>query len=105
MKLAYLHFGGLVAVGFDPTEQYLLTVSHSGRGVFNTDDWTRVARDPALAYPVSGMAIGIGPIDGLCIRVVELDSERGIVLQSRSGRISLHCESSGITVESIEPPP
>ena len=30
----YLHIGGLVAAGFDPSGAYLLTITHSGRGVF-----------------------------------------------------------------------
>jgi hypothetical protein len=61
-------------------------------------DWTRVARDPTLAYPENGVAIGIGPIDGVRIPVVELDSSRGVSFTSRDGRITLRCESSGIAV-------
>jgi len=41
--------GGLVAGGFDSAGEYLLTVSHSGRGVFSTATRERVARDTALA--------------------------------------------------------
>jgi hypothetical protein len=37
--LVYLHVGGLVAVAFDETGRYLLTVSHAGRGVFDTATW------------------------------------------------------------------
>ncbi len=62
-----LFVGGLVAKGFDATGKYLLTVSHSGRGIFSTDTWERVARDPSLAYPIEGKAIGIGPIDSQVI--------------------------------------
>jgi hypothetical protein len=40
----HLFIGGLVAADFDSTGAYLLTVSHSGRGVFSTDSWERVAR-------------------------------------------------------------
>ena len=98
MKNTYLHIGGLVAVGFDASEQYLLTVSHSGRGVFRTIDWARVARDTTLAYPENGVAIGIGPIEGVNIAVAELDSEHDLSFTSRSGKITLHCESSGISV-------
>ncbi len=71
--VAYLHVGGLVAIGFDPSGRYVLTVSHSGRGVFDTLTWQRVARDPALAYPEDGEAVGIGPLAGQRIKVSELD--------------------------------
>ena len=46
----YLHVGGLVAAGFDPSGAYLLTITHSGRGVFATQTWSRVARNTELAY-------------------------------------------------------
>jgi hypothetical protein len=42
----HLLVGGLVAMGFDNTGKYLLTVSHSGRGVFVTETWKPVARRP-----------------------------------------------------------
>lgn len=72
-----LFIGGLVAAGFDPTGAYLLTVSHSGRGVFETSSWERVARDPQMAYPEGGHAIGIGPIGGVSIPVTEIDRKTG----------------------------
>ncbi len=56
---ATLHIGGLVAAGFDPSGRFLLTVSHDGRGVYDTNNWERVARDYDLAYPENGYAIGI----------------------------------------------
>jgi hypothetical protein len=92
------HIGGLVAVGFDPTGSYLLTVSHSGRGVFSTKTWERLARDYALAYPVDGRAIGIGPIEGLSVVVAELDTEHDIYVTSPDGKMKLHCQSSSIEV-------
>jgi len=73
----YLFIGGLVAAGFDPTGRYLLTVSHSGRGVFETETWQRVARDLVLAYPQNGFTTGIGPIEGQSIRVIEMDYDSG----------------------------
>ena len=63
-EIKYLHLGGLMAVGFDATGKYLLTVSHSGRGVFSTESWERVARDYELVYPEEGIALGIGPAPG-----------------------------------------
>ena len=98
MTTKYLRIGGLIGVGFDASGSYLLTVSHAGRGVFETGNWERVARDSALAYPENGRAIGIGPIDGQIIAVWELDSEHPIRVSSPGGEVTLHCESSGIEV-------
>ena len=96
----YLFLGGLVAVGFDASGSYLLVISHSGRGVFSTRTWEKVARDPELAYPADGLGIGIGPIEGEMIPVVEFDSSSAIVhIRSTDGRVVLSCESSGIAVE------
>jgi hypothetical protein len=67
----YVNIGGLVAAGFDKSGEYLLTISHSGRGVFSTKTWSKVARDTEHQYPVAGCAIGIGPISGQSIPVVE----------------------------------
>lgn len=96
----YLPVGGLVAAGFDASGAYLLTITHSGRGVFSTNTWERVARDVAPAYPKAGLGIGIGPIAGQSICVTEMNYQRGSMrLSSPDGRITLHCESSGIEVE------
>jgi hypothetical protein len=98
--LTHLIVGGLVAAGFDPSGQYLLTVSHSGRGVFCTRAWQRIARDYALAYPENGTAIGIGPIEGQAIAITELDYEtETLQYQSPDGRIKLRYESGTIFVE------
>jgi hypothetical protein len=98
----YLPIGGLVAAGFDSTGEYLLTITHSGRGVFSTTTWERVARDHSLAYPENGKGIGIGPIGSVEIAVVELDSDHDCHFQSRDGTLQLHCESSGIDVEQLD---
>ena len=98
----YLLIGGLVAVGFDATGKFLLVVSHSGRGVFSTDTWQRVARDTKLAYLDAGVAIGIGPIAGESIRVTEMNYETGEVqVTCLDKHICLHCESSGIRVSRL----
>jgi hypothetical protein len=100
----YLHLGGLVAAGFDATGAWLLTVSHSGRGIFSTATWERVARDYSVAYPDAGASFGIGAIAGQSIPVVELDFDSAPVrLTSPDGRIVLDCESSLITVEIFAP--
>lgn len=95
----YLHIGGVVAVGFDASGDYLLVITHSGRGVFSTCTWERVARCTEPAYPVDGIGIGIGPIDGQAVAVTELDFESDFMRVSCSNRpIVLECESSGIEV-------
>jgi hypothetical protein len=95
----YLFVGGLVAMGFDATGRYLLTVTHSGRGVFAVGTWERVARDPKLAYPDVGKAVGIGPIDGQVIEVHERDERREqIAMKSPDGRFQLLGDSEGIAI-------
>lgn len=95
----YLHIGGVVAVGFDASGSYLLVITHSGRGVFSTRTWERVARDTDLAYPVGGVGVGIGPIDGESIPVTEMNYDRGEMrVVDPCGRFVLECESSGIAV-------
>jgi hypothetical protein len=95
----YLHIGGLVAVGFDASGSYLLTVTHSGRGVFSTRTWERVARSTELAYPEKGIGIGIGPIAEQSIPVTEMNYETGEMrVVDPHGRFVLECESSGIAV-------
>jgi hypothetical protein len=95
----YLTIGGLVAAGFDPSGEYLLTVSHSGRGVFVTTSWERVARDPHLAYPESGHVLGIGPIDGVSVPVYEIDySTERLKFSTPDGKVSLEYEQGTLTV-------
>ena len=95
----YLHIGGLVAVGLDNSGSYVLTITHSGRGVFSTETWERVARSNELAYPVGGVGVGIGPIDGQIIPVAEMNHETGkMQLVDPDGRFVLECESDGISV-------
>ena len=95
----YLFVGGLVAMGFDATGKYLLTVTHSGRGVFAVGTWERVARDATLTYLDAGKAIGIGPIDGQTIEVQERDERRDrIAMNSPDGRFQLLGDSEGIAI-------
>jgi hypothetical protein len=95
----YLHVGGLIAVGFDSIGAYVLTITHSGRGVFSTRTWERMARNTEPAYPVAGVGVGIGPIAGQLISVTEMNYDTGEMrLVSPDGRIVLECESSGIAV-------
>jgi hypothetical protein len=99
----YLHIGGLVAAGFDASGYYLLAITHSGRGIFSTSTWERVARDYTLAYPENGYAVGFGPIADQAVPVTEMDFQKGAMrLTSSDGRITLDCESSGIAVEASD---
>lgn len=86
-------------MGFDPSGEYLLTISHSGRGVFSTRTWERVARDPALAYPENGHGVGIGPIAGVLVPVTEMNYDtEDLALTSSDGSVSLEYDSGTITV-------
>jgi hypothetical protein len=94
-----LFIGGLVAAGFDPAGAYLLTVSHSGRGVFEVTSWERVARDSQLAYPEGGRAVGIGPIDGVFISVNEIDYKTGnLRFSSPDCKLNLEYEEGTLTI-------
>ena len=98
----HLFIGGLVAAGFDSTGAYLLTVSHSGRGVFSTGSWERVARDTQLAYPKTGVAHGIGPIEGVPVPVQEIDYDTGqLRFSSPDGRLSFEYEDGTLTITSV----
>lgn len=98
----YLFVGGLVAAGFDPTGSYLLTVSHSGRGVFLVGTWQCIARDTELSYPQDGHAVGIGPIKGVRLPISELNYDTGeLYLQSPDGKYALEYEGGTITVIEI----
>ena len=86
-------------MGFDSSSEYLLVISHSGRGVFSTRTWERVARDTQAAYPDDGCGIGIGPIEGVRVVVTEIDFDTGrLLLSSSDGSISLEYECGTITV-------
>ena len=101
MCLAQLHVGGLVAVGVDPSGGYLLTVSHSGRGVFDTTTWQRVARDIELAYPVDGKAVGIGPLAGQILDVTEIDYDTSTLTDAPVGKAFVVSYEEGVvTVDS-----
>ncbi len=98
----HMFIGGLVAAGFDFTGAYLLTVSHSGRGVFSMGSWERVARDTQLAYPKNGVAHGIGPIEGVSVPVQEIDYDTGqLRFSSPDGRFNFEYEDGTLTITSV----
>ena len=94
-----LFIGGLVAVGFDAAGKFLLTVSHSGRGVFSTATWERVARDATVVYPDAGMISGIGPLDGVSVPVKEVDYDTGVLrFTSPDGKLCFMYEEGAIEI-------
>lgn len=107
MRPNALSFGGLFAMGFDDTGEYVLVVSHSGRGVFSTRTWEKVARDPTEVYPIEGKVEGIGPIKGKLVSVVQRvifadEKTEGsvsddMILRSPDGTYELVGESWGVT--------
>jgi hypothetical protein len=100
----HLVIGGLVAMGLDVTGKFLLTVSHSGCGVFLTETWERVARNTLPFYPAEGMVLGIGPLAGQLVEVVERDEKRNrIELDSPDGTAHFVGESDGITITLTTP--
>lgn len=98
-KYTCLHVGGVIAMGFSRNGDYLLVISHSGRGVYTTVDWQRVARHAEPAFPENGIGIGIGPIDGECIEITELNYDTGeLNLNTLDGSMTLRYESGTIEI-------
>jgi hypothetical protein len=86
-------------VGFDASGDYLLVITHSGRGVFSIRTWERVARSTELVYSEGDIGVGIGPINGQAIPVTGMNYETGEMrVVDPQGRFILECESSGIAV-------
>jgi len=101
-ETTHLLVGGLVAMGFDPSGKFLLTVSHSGRGLFAVGTWERIARDPAVLYPTQSAIQGIGPLAGVSVSLHERNERiEQIVIRSPDGRFELLGESDGITVRAL----
>ena len=101
-ETSHILIGGFVAMGFDPSGSWLLTVSHSGRGVFSAGSWQRVARDPTVLYPKDGAIQGIGPLAGTQVEVVSRNERHEqVTLQSPNGKFHLVGESDGITVHAL----
>ncbi|WAC20550.1 hypothetical protein OVA24_04050 [Luteolibacter sp. SL250] len=82
-KMSWIHhksivMGGLVAIGFDRANHYLLAVSHSGRGLFKLESGERIARDyedwagRAWYSPDDNRCEGIGPLQNETFDIVGL---------------------------------
>lgn len=98
------HFGigGMIAGGFDASGKYLLTVSHSGRGVYDTATWEKLIRDYEPMYPENGQVPGIGPIAGMLIPVTEMDYDTGsVVFSNADDSLRVRYSEGSMMVESF----
>ena len=69
--------GGLTDVGTSSDGRFLLVVSHQGRGVYDLEDGTRVARDSSLVPEsdrddAAHTVAGIGPLADCAVAVAGL---------------------------------
>ena len=102
----YLHVGGLVAMGFDFSGEFLLVVSHAGRGVFSTQTWERVARDYEVVYPSPDVSYvqGIGNLSDQLIPIIDrLYLRNEITLTTPDKCFELHGDSEGISIFALNP--
>lgn len=79
-----LNVGGVIAMGIDQSSRYLITVSHSGRGIFELCNGKKLHRDSNITYPVNNKIEGIGLCENKIFEVVEKDykSDKPIVVVS-----------------------
>ncbi|MEO0801838.1 MAG: hypothetical protein AAFY57_06140 [Cyanobacteria bacterium J06642_2] len=90
-------------MGFDPSGKYLLTISHSGRGLFSAATWQRIARDRELAYPENGFGIGIGPVANEMILVTEMNYEtEELCLITLDGTHKLEYDAGTISIIDVD---
>jgi hypothetical protein len=68
--------GGLFQVGYGPETDFLLVLSHAGRGVFDCVSGKKLARDYGDAFQFFDQirleSVGFGPLDGIKIRMAGL---------------------------------
>jgi hypothetical protein len=85
--------GGLTDIGFAADSQLLIVLSHQGRGVFDCQTGCRVARDSLDDWSYfseeSGIATGIGPLEGQAIAIAGLMSGRSLPTSSGSWNASV----------------
>ena len=99
MRKVNLFVGGLLDAGFDPSGKYLFVISTSGRGVFSTETWERLARDPADHYSLNGTGVGIGPIAGQIIPVTGKNFHTSVLeISSPDRKINLRYEDGTIEI-------
>lgn len=68
--------GGLLAIGYAEATDLLLVISSQGRGIFDCQFGTKIARDDtdadAFYDAIALLAQGFGPLDGQAIRIAGL---------------------------------
>jgi hypothetical protein len=63
-----------------------------------------VARDSKVAYPESGRATGIGPIDGVSIPVSEIDYKTGYLkFSSPDAKLGFESKEGTLTISDTSP--
>lgn len=96
----HIIIGGLIAMGVDSTEEYLLTVSHSGRGLFSLETLEKIARSEETIYPENGFIGGIGSVSSETIRVIERNETIDVIeLELPDKNLVLTGEADSITVK------
>jgi len=100
-RLFVLPVGGLTELGVSGDEELILVVSHQGRGVYQSDTGTRLARDrsePSYDSPwlneADRLAEGIGPLQGMWVPVVGL---WGSTLPTTFGNARVEIKQVGTT--------
>ncbi|MBN1499383.1 MAG: hypothetical protein JW982_04480 [Spirochaetes bacterium] len=95
-RINYVPIGGLVAIGFDSNEKYLLLVTHTGRGLFEIESMNRIARDYEVIYPNNSKIEGIGILQEKIIKVYEFDFNNKLEVYTKSNKYKFVAESDSI---------
>lgn len=93
--------GGLTDIGFSADERFVLVLGHAGRGLFDCQSGKRVARDNrddwSFLDDTTGLAQGIGPVEGQAVRVAGLMSGQALNDEVAGWRLSR--ADGGVAVE------
>lgn len=97
----YLHVGGVIAMGFDSTGNFLLVVSHSGCGVYAVNTWEKVGRNFDSVSLEHGVVAAIPPIEDDLVPVKQINFETGeLFLSSPNNDFSLCYREGTIEIRS-----
>ncbi len=86
-RLSTTHVGGVFAVGFSKSSDYLLVVSHAGRGLIDCSTGEKIARDRDEYAGIDDSNLhcrGIGPVEDELILVAGI-SGGGLPIVNRHG--------------------
>ncbi|MBN1500582.1 MAG: hypothetical protein JW982_10515 [Spirochaetes bacterium] len=95
-KINEIPIGGLVAIGFDSNEKYLLLITHSGRGLFEIKTMNKIARDYEVMYPNNSEIKGIGILQEEIIKVYEFEFNNKLEIYTKSNKYKFVAESDSI---------